>query len=148
MLHQIFGTTPGRKALFTCLFGCFILFTGFVYTAEVPAPANKHEHELVLQGKQLWQQHNCSACHQIYGLGGYLGPDVTNVISAKGKGEVYARAIMQYGTATMPDYKLQATEVDALIAFLRHTDQTGKASRENFQADAYGQIHTTNSVKP
>ena len=149
MIKQIFGTSPGRKGLYTCLFCSFILFTGFVYTADVPASDYvAAEHELALEGKQLWQKHNCTACHQLYGLGGYLGPDVTNVLSAKGKGEAYARAILQYGTATMPDYKLQPTEVDALIAFLQQTDQSGQASRESFRIDNFGQIHTLNDTKP
>jgi len=42
--------------------------------------------EKALQGQQLWQQNNCFSCHQIYGLGGYLGPDLTNVYSQRGKG--------------------------------------------------------------
>ncbi len=36
------------------------------------------------KGKLLFQEYNCISCHQLYGLGGYMGPDLTNVISAIG----------------------------------------------------------------
>ena len=26
-----------------------------------------------LSGQQIWQDNNCTACHQFYGLGGFLG---------------------------------------------------------------------------
>ena len=42
-----------------------------------------------ITGKVLYQKYNCTACHQIYGLGGFLGPDLTIVVSQQGKGEAY-----------------------------------------------------------
>jgi nitric oxide reductase subunit C len=139
MLHWLFGSPRAQTGLYACLFIAFILFTGFVYVADVPAVALDGKQELAVQGKGLWQQHNCSSCHQLYGLGGYLGPDLTNVISEKGA--PYAKAIMQGGTGTMPNFKLSEIELTALVAFLEHTDQTGKASRKHFRVDGFGQIH-------
>ena len=34
--------------------------------------------DLARAGRALWHDHNCQTCHQIYGFGGFLGPDVTN----------------------------------------------------------------------
>jgi nitric oxide reductase subunit C len=121
----------------------FILFSAYVYSAEVPAARTVANAEQVAHGKMLWQKHNCSSCHQIYGLGGYLGPDLTNVLSAKGKGKAYAAAIMKTGTQVMPDFKLQEAELEALLAFLEHTDKSGRGSVHDYQMEMDGSIVPT-----
>jgi hypothetical protein len=47
-----------------------------------------------------------------------MGPDLTNVISAVGKGPLFAKAPLQYGSERMPNYHLTQTEIDELVAFL------------------------------
>jgi len=140
--------STGIKLIYSCLFICFLFFTAFVYTSEVPETTDLPNQELALQGKHIWQEKNCGACHQFYGLGGYIGPDVTNVLSAKGKGETYVRAILAHGTATMPDFNLSPKEIDALVAYLSDADKTGKAGREHFETDNFGQIHPKNQNTP
>lgn len=78
-----------------------------------------------LEGEQLYQNHNCASCHQLYGLGGYLGPDLTNVISNKEKGRDYVRAFLNSGSSAMPEFNFNDKEKDAFVAFLRHVDSTG-----------------------
>jgi nitric oxide reductase subunit C len=78
-----------------------------------------------LAGEHLWQQNNCTACHQLYGLGGYLGPDLTNVISNPTKGADYVEAFLNSGVKSMPKYHFSAIEKDRLVAFLTHVDKTG-----------------------
>jgi nitric oxide reductase subunit C len=82
------------------------------------------------RGQMLYQQHNCTACHQFYGLGGYMGPDLTNVIS--NRGEAYSRAFISAGTARMPNFGLNEEEVSALVTYLGFVDQTGTYPPENF----------------
>ena len=115
-----------RIALFLFLFGAFLLYSLFVYTdgTRIGIPAMNAS---AIRGKQLFQQHNCAACHQVYGLGGYLGPELTTVMSQKGKGEVYVRAILKAGTARMPDFRLTDAETADLAEYLRHIDQTATA---------------------
>jgi nitric oxide reductase subunit C len=74
-------------------------------------------------GQVVYQQYNCVACHQFYGLGGYMGPDLTNVMS--NRGEAYTRAFISAGTARMPDFNLSEQEVTALVSYLAFVDQTG-----------------------
>lgn len=81
-------------------------------------------------GQQLFQDYNCIACHQFYGLGGYMGPDLTNVIS--NRGEAYSRAFIAAGTQRMPNFNLSDDETGALIAFLAFVDQTGTYPPENY----------------
>lgn len=78
-----------------------------------------------MHGKLIYQKYNCQSCHQIYGLGGYLGPDLTNVISAEGKGENLVRIMVSEGVRQMPSFELDQDEMDALIAFLKNVDSSG-----------------------
>ena len=71
----------------------------------------------------LFQKYNCTACHQIYGLGGYLGPELTMVMKERER-ESYIRAVLKTGTQRMPDFHLNGNETDALIAFLKYTSAT------------------------
>lgn len=84
------------------------------------------------QGRLVWQKYNCQSCHQLYGLGGYLGPDLTNVYSAPGKGEHLIRALVKTGNAQMPPFKIQEEEMRLLIAFLKTTDASGSADPRDF----------------
>jgi nitric oxide reductase subunit C len=77
-----------------------------------------------IKGKLLFQKYNCTACHQLYGLGGYLGPELTTLMSQAGKGERYAQAILKTGTQRMPDFKLTDEEIASLICFLKYVDAT------------------------
>ncbi|MBI2729551.1 MAG: cytochrome c [Sphingobacteriales bacterium] len=92
----------------------------------------------VSKGKTLWQQYNCNACHQVYGLGGYLGPDLTNVFSLKGP--AYIKAFLKNGTATMPNFHLKEQEINSLLAYLQNMDATGKADPRTFLISNDGTI--------
>jgi len=78
-----------------------------------------------MRGADLWQDSNCVACHQLYGLGGYMGPDLTNVMSHPKKGPVYVKAFLNSGIRLMPKYHFTDEEQDALCQFLVEVDQTG-----------------------
>ena len=54
--------------------------------------------ESVTSGWETWQNKNCQSCHQLYGLGGYMGPDLTNVASDSTKGHAYMKTVIKYGT--------------------------------------------------
>lgn len=108
---------------FLFLFSAFLIFTMFVYLKA----ANRNENNMseeAIAGKMLYQKHNCTACHQLFGLGGYLGPELTTVISQPGKGSSYARALIKSGSAGMPDFHLNENEIKSLLAFLSHIDET------------------------
>ena len=92
-----------RIFTFLFLFLGFIIYSSFVYTtgtAENNIVMNKN----AIFGKLLYQKNNCTACPQIYGLGGYLGPELTTVISQQNKGETNARSFIQTGKQKMPDF--------------------------------------------
>ena len=131
--------TRQHQFVFFLLSIAFVLFSGFVYTQAVPGNS-AHSNPKAVQGKMLWQQYNCSSCHQIYGLGGYLGPDLTNVISTKGKGRNYAAAIMKSGSKVMPDFYLNNAEIEALLAFLEQADRSGNNRVHSYEIGMDGTI--------
>lgn len=86
-----------------------------------------------IAGKNLWQNYNCNSCHQLYGLGGYLGPDLTNVYTTSGKGPEYIKGILNSGIGTMPPFHFSQKEKEALVAFLEEVDRSGYYP--NYEAD-------------
>lgn len=121
---------------FAVLTVCFLSYSFILYTTV--APETKPANEMAQKGKILWQQKNCTACHQQYGLGGHLGPDLTNVYKAKP--EAYIRAILKTGTPVMPNFRLTDEEIDAFVEFFKYTDQTGTASPKTFKKHLDGTI--------
>jgi len=112
--------------IFSLLVGSFIFYTIIVYVLGTANYAVKST-EKALKGQMVWQQYNCQSCHQIYGLGGYMGPDLTNITSDQRKGVAYAGLFIRTGSARMPKFTLNDEEIDQLIAFLKQVDESGKS---------------------
>ncbi len=118
------------------LAGVFLFYSSFLYSS-LPVKQYNTDEETV-KGKSVWQKYNCNACHQVYGLGGYLGPDLTNVYSTKGK--EYIKALLYNGTAAMPNFQLSEKEISALLAFLQNIDVSGKSDPRTFTIKYDGTI--------
>ena len=114
----------------------FLFYSLFLYSS-LPVKDYSITKEAI-QGKFLWQKYNCNACHQVYGLGGYLGPDLTNAYSLRGK--EYIKAFLNYGTASMPNFKLNDQDINSLLAFLKNIDASGKADPKSFTINYDGTI--------
>lgn len=107
-----------------CLASLFGVYNFIIYTDS----DKSYNHQLsprAMQGQTLWQENNCFTCHQLYGLGGYLGPDLTNIYSAKGKGSVYIKSILNSGINSMPKFNFSENEKEALVTYLKEVDSTG-----------------------
>ncbi len=130
-----------KRLIFGGLILSFFVYSYFVYTSGTDNDKGVHLiNEQSKRGKLLFQNYNCTACHQIYGLGGYMGPDITNVISAKNKGPVYAKAFLQGGTPRMPNFHLNEKEIDELIAYLTYIDKTGISPIIDFKINYDGTV--------
>jgi len=106
------------------LFVSYAAYSAWVYTkgTELTAPLNYAEQQQ--KGKQLWQKSNCIACHQLYGLGGFIGPDLTHVVSDKTKGRRLAYALIKSGNNVMPNFQFKDEEVNCLVSYLSYVDST------------------------
>ncbi len=130
-----------KKIIFTSLILLFFIYTIVVYTIGTSNDAGLNLlNEQSKKGKLLFQKYNCIACHQLYGLGGYMGPDLTNIISQKNKGPIYAKAFLSNGTVRMPNYELKENEMNELIAYLDYLDKTGVSPVKYFNINYSGTI--------
>jgi nitric oxide reductase subunit C len=117
--------TKRNRFVFSFLIILFITYNIRLYTQNISSSSASLLSETALKGEHLWQKNNCTACHQIYGLGGYLGPDLTNIASNPDKGLDYAKAFFNSGIKSMPKFHFTVDEKEYLATFLNEIDQTG-----------------------
>lgn len=112
--------------VFLLLFGMYISYSFIVYTkgTENTINATAAEQETINEGKLLFQKNNCIACHQLYGLGGYLGTDLTTAFSDPNRGEMFIKTFLQAGGRRMPKFNFNKEEIEAITSFLKYIDKT------------------------
>jgi nitric oxide reductase subunit C len=131
--------TKKNKMVMASLVVMFIIYNVVVYTQGTSNNTPKLSEQAV-KGEKLYQQYNCTSCHQFYGLGGYLGPDLTNVISQENKGPVYVKAFLNSGVKAMPKFDFTEEEKDALVQFLTEIDETGYYPIVDAEKDVSGWV--------
>lgn len=75
-------------------------------------------------GRAAWLARGCGTCHALYGLGGLLGPDLTNVVSRRGRHLVVS--VLAQGRGAMPRLGLTAQEISRIADYLEAVDRTGR----------------------
>lgn len=125
-----------------CLGGLVVLFAVYNFTVY-KVPTKQKLSAKALSGQQIWQSNNCFDCHQLYGLGGYLGPDLTNIYSNPNKGPRYITAMLNSGVKTMPVFHFSKEETEALLAFLQEVDKTGQYPNYNANLEPNGWVEIT-----
>ncbi len=116
------NTALGRLLALVCVFVVISVLVVFTSGNDPGHDFASHDDEAV-EGLRLWRKHNCAACHSIYGLGGHIGPDLTNTVSRRGSG--FVEHIIKHGSkgmasGKMPSFALPDREVAALGAYLAH----------------------------
>lgn len=129
------------RNIFFILSAFFLIYSFSIYMKPLSIKEDsRFDKKLASEGRLVWQEYNCQSCHQLYSLGGYLGPDLTNVISNPNKGEKIIRAMVRSGTKQMPAFNLTDNEMNSLIEFLKSTDASGKSDLRGFSIDNFGMI--------
>ena len=106
-----------KMTAMACLVGAFAVQTTLVYTDERQDPLS----ETALRGRSLWHEGACQVCHQVYGQGGFLGPDLTNV--AKRLERARLESLLTVGSAQMPAYNFTDEQIADLAAYLEALDR-------------------------
>ncbi len=114
----------------------FIIYSINLYTSAIKS--DNSGVEIIHDGKLVWQKYNCIACLQIYGLGGYLGPDLTNEYSKRS--ESFIKAFIKNGNETMPKFALSDSEMQALMQFFKSIDASGVSDPRTFNINYNGSI--------
>jgi nitric oxide reductase subunit C len=125
--------------IFLLLCASFIVYSLTIYLRPLSQTSDRMS-PAAAEGRLVWQKYNCQSCHQLYGLGGYLGPDLTNVTSAPGKDSEYLKAVIASGNGVMPAFDLSDEEETQVIAFLKSADSSGHADPRSFRATFTGDI--------
>ena len=114
-----------RKFVMAMLVSVFLIQGWFVYTDKTgrrsPALSKQSQH-----GHEIWQKQNCQTCHQLFGLGGFLGPDLTRV-TGRFPPEAFS-AVLRSSPPPMPDYTLSDADVNDLYSFLNQINKNASAS--------------------
>lgn len=135
---KIFELPPVK--IFITLSVLFLIYSFSIYLK----PLREKDHQKApikkqaAAGKDVWQKHNCHTCHQLYGLGGYLGPDLTNVIAKPGYSDVFLKAIISNGISRMPAFDLTNQEMEDLLVFLQEMNETGTANPQDYSPQLNG----------
>jgi nitric oxide reductase subunit C len=116
----------------------FVFYSFYVYTAGTEAAHVPQMSDNARRGQELFQEHNCIACHQFYGLGGYMGPDLTNTIS--NRGAAYAGVFIANGTTRMPNLGINEADTASLVAYLEFVDSTGTYPPKDYEVTWYGTV--------
>jgi nitric oxide reductase subunit C len=112
--------TPGALCALGALFLTVTLFT---HSERGIDPAAEHATPAALAGRAVWHRRNCASCHQLYGLGGFMGPDLTNELRLRGRPHV--ENVLRNGWQNMPKLDLSDAEVGFLVDYLDYVGRTG-----------------------
>ena len=134
--HQ---SIPSFAKWFSLVVVFYFVYSFLVYTSEgETTQANVAMSAEAQEGRLVFQKYNCTACHQIYGLGGYMGPDLTNIMSLRGR--AYASVFIQNGTNRMPNLHLSEEELQQVLAFLEAVDGSGLFPVKDFEIQWNGTV--------
>ena len=115
--------TRWNRGVLTCLAISFLVMSFAVYFDRGATGQQVMLDEQEQLGRAVWMRENCMVCHQFFGMGGYLGPDLTNV--ARRIGPETIAWVVANGRGSMPAFDLDAEELAAVTAFLVAMDATG-----------------------
>jgi nitric oxide reductase subunit C len=110
-------TPRAKKILMAFLVAAFAVQTALVYSDEPTGPIDDD----AIRGRELWHDNGCQVCHQLYGQGGFLGPDLTNAYSVVDTARL--RSLLTIGSGQMPAFDMSESEIRDIRAFLQSMDR-------------------------
>lgn len=127
--------------VFIILCIAFVAFSFSIYLKPLYISKYESAHSRdANEGRLIWQKYNCQSCHQLYGLGGYLGPDLTNVYRKFNGNADVLKFFFKGGMKQMPKFSMDKQEEELLIQFLKSTDASGNADPRNYKRLSDGMI--------
>ncbi len=113
-----------------------VFFNIMVATTVILTAGHKASTPIKLSGAEIWRSKNCAACHSIFGLGGHIGPDLTNAY--RNKEPDYLDYVMKDGIRKMPNFELSETERTELLHYLKHINSLGEYPLKSLTTKPFG----------
>lgn len=112
----------GGTLLFTAVFIGLTLHTHTTLASRTNADTLTPQ---VVAGFRVWERYNCENCHTLLGEGAYYAPDLTEIVSQRGKGYLTAFLVdpsrfysEERDGRLMPTLGLSEAEISDVIDFL------------------------------
>lgn len=109
---------PSTKKVMLCvLVASFAIQTGLVYSDDVDIQLSEDG----VKGRKLFHDGSCQVCHQLWGQGGFLGPDLTNAASRVDQTRLVS--LLTVGSGQMPAFSYDEDQIAQMRAFLEEIDR-------------------------
>lgn len=106
-----------KKSMLAALVATFVIQTGLVYSDDVDLRLSDD----AVEGRKLFHDGSCQVCHQLWGQGGFLGPDLTNAASRVDPTRL--ASLMTVGSGQMPAFGYSEEQIRHLTIFLEEIDR-------------------------
>lgn len=106
-----------KKVLLSVLVATFVVQTSLVYSDDVDLVLTDD----AVAGRKLFHDGSCQVCHQLWGQGGFLGPDLTNAASRVDQTRL--ASLLTVGSGQMPAYGYDDGQIAEIRAFLVEIDR-------------------------
>jgi len=106
-----------KKVMLCCLVATFAIQTRLVYSDDVDLTLSSD----AVEGRKLFHEGSCQVCHQLWGQGGFLGPDLTNAASRVDQTRLVS--LLTVGSGQMPAFDFSPQQIGYISAFLEEIDR-------------------------
>ncbi len=113
----------------------FLLLVALAFDTTQALPQRDHRENItpaVALGKKVWEDNNCIGCHSLMGEGAYFAPELGNVYERRGpefiKIWIKSQPTNAPGRRQMPQFHLTDEELDAMVEFLKWTNEIDDAN--------------------
>lgn len=112
--------------------------TVFLSTGGRADPGDDASRATIAAGEAVWRAHDCQACHALYGLGGHLGPDLTNVL--RDRDATFFHLTLAEGRRRMPAFTLAPAEEAALLRYFEALNASAESPLRGPDAPVFGRF--------
>ncbi len=137
-MSEVFTKTMARNIFYGGSVFFFLLFLALSFDTQGVLPERSNASNLtpeVIQGKKVWEEHDCIGCHTILGEGAYFAPELGNVYKRFGNSKDAIIGFIKSrpkngipGRRSMPQFNLTDEQLNAVAEFLKWTSEVNTSN--------------------
>lgn len=116
----------------------FVALVVFLSTGGRASSSDPTVRTQLAAGDAVWCQYECQACHSLYGLGGHLGPDLTNL--RRDRDATFIRLTLEEGRGRMPAFALNEAEIASLLIYFDALNASAESPLRGSDAPWFGRF--------